>query len=252
MLPDFDACLAEMRAVFVLIENSVPAPVQASRGDDFVFRCQERTLEQALVMKLARAVSDLGAAMVLLEHGYVQEVGTLQRCIDDFNEEIKFLALARLTDTETEVHQRFLDGFYSEVIDDLDDVVGSLTKKRPGVNRREIREATEVSLAEMSRRSGTDLQPGSELNRAISTLYNSFAHAGSPQVLEMYGGNPPRFHLNGMLGTRRIAEHRRDIVNQFYRTSATIGLVALATGNGEAFARAKALSTSLQPYACSS
>ena len=158
MLPDFHSCLSEMRATFALLEGSIPPPAKVTRGDSFVYRCAEQSLEQALVMKLARAISDLGAAIVLLENGYVQEVGTLQRCIDDFEEEITFLAMARLTGTESDVHKRFLDAFFSEVIDDLEDVLGSLTRKRPGVTRREIREATEICVAEMSNRSGNELE----------------------------------------------------------------------------------------------
>jgi hypothetical protein len=246
---DFHRSLREMRGVFDLLDACVPAPVKVPRDRSFVFRYAEQSLEQALVMKLARAISDLGASVVLLEKGYVQEVGTLERGVDDFDEEIQFLGLAKLTGTRSEVHDRFLAAVYMEVIEDREDVLGSLTKKRPGVTRREIREAIDVSLAEMARQSGTPLKSATELTRAVSTLYNSFAHAGSPQVLEMYGGNPPHYHLDGMLGTPRIAEHERDLRNHFYRVSLSLGLVAMVVGSQEGHSRARQLSSSLERVA---
>ena len=30
---------------------------------------------------------------------------------------------------------------------------------------------------------------------------SGFVHGAYPHIMELYGGNPPHFHLNGMLGT---------------------------------------------------
>ena len=39
-------------------------------------------------------------------------------------------------------------------------------------------------------------------HRAFETLtktYSGFVHAASPQIMDMYGGSPPHFHVEGML-----------------------------------------------------
>lgn len=41
--------------------------------------------------------------------------------------------------------------------------------------------------------------------------------------MDIYGGNPPRFHVSGMLGTVRVEKHTDDLWNYFYR-----GIIAFA------------------------
>ena len=46
--------------------------------------------------------------------------------------------------------------------------------------------------------------------RAGEPGYSGYVHAASPHIMEMYGGNPARFHVRGMHGTPRQDEHRDD------------------------------------------
>ncbi len=55
-------------------------------------------------------------------------------------------------------------------------------------------------------------------------------HAASPHIMDMYGGTPPAFHLNGMKNTPRHAEHRVDLWNYFYRGIITFALAGKAFG----------------------
>ena len=66
----------------------------------------------------------------------------------------------------------------------------------------------------------------SSVSVAISRVYSGFVHAASPQIMDLCGGNPPRFHLSGMTGTRRIQEHRRDAWNYYYRALLSVMTVA--------------------------
>ena len=51
--------------------------------------------------------------------------------------------------------------------------------------------------------------------------------------MDIYGGSPPHFHVTGMLGTQRHAEHRQDLWNYFYRSILSFGLAAKAFGDHE-------------------
>ena len=53
--------------------------------------------------------------------------------------------------------------------------------------------------------------------RSLSKAYSGFVHAASTQILNMYGGYPPRFHIHGMRGTPHEVDHRKDLWNYFYR-----------------------------------
>ena len=76
---------------------------------------------------------------------------------------------------------------------------------------------------------------GIQLSKTISKTYSGFVHGASPHIMDMYGGNPARFHVQGMLGTPRIEEHKRDIWNYFYRGIVTFGFAAKAFGADELF-----------------
>ena len=67
-----------------------------------------------------------------------------------------------------------------------------------------------------------------EAARTLSKAYSGYVHAASPQIMDMYGGDPPRFHTRGMSGTPREAEYRQDIANYFYRSVTAFAIASRA------------------------
>lgn len=51
--------------------------------------------------------------------------------------------------------------------------------------------------------------------------------------MDMYGGNPPQFHLRGMLGTPRATDHLYDLWNYYYRGVLSFSFAAHALGAPE-------------------
>jgi hypothetical protein len=82
---------------------------------------------------------------------------------------------------------------------------------------------------------GSDGNPSRDiaLSRTLSKTYSGFVHAASPQIMDMWGGAPPGFHLRGMLGTPRMEEHQRDAWNYFYRGLLSTITVGIALGDRE-------------------
>ena len=77
-----------------------------------VYRYGDQSIEAAIIQKLARVVSGLDACIVLLESGFVQELGALQRILDALDEDIFFLCQPLLGVERTELHNLYLDAFY--------------------------------------------------------------------------------------------------------------------------------------------
>lgn len=204
--------------------QSVPQPefVELSYGP--AFRYTDKNIYQAMIQKLARVQSAVRAAQVLLENGFVQEQAILHRVIDETNEDIMFLALAVTNGTITDLHERFLEAFWEEEIDESGNIIDS-PQKRPMIPRQKIR-------AYLAKVEGVELDEnrGIEIYRTISKAYSGFVHGASPQIMDMYGGNPPHFHANGMLGTPRMAEHSDDLWNYMYRSFISHMAVAKAFG----------------------
>ncbi len=221
----FQHTLSVMESAFEILERQVPKPRAMPFKDGFVFRYNEQSIHQALIQKLARVVSGLHAARYLLKKGFAQEQGALQRMLDEFQEDIIFLVYGLTIDEITDLHKKYLSFFYEEEFDMPESPVES-SQKRGMIPRKKIR-------AYIARIEGSKLSPsdGVELSRTISKAYSGFVHGASPHIMDMYGGNPPRFHISGMLGTPKIKEHREDLWNYYYRGILSFILVAKAFGN---------------------
>jgi hypothetical protein len=210
------------------LAGRIPPPQRVPQNGAFVFRYVEKSVHQALVQKLARFVSGLRAARLLMESGFFQEQASLQRVLDELGEDISFLASAVVQGDLTPLHVTYLDAFFQEEFDPSDVVVSS--KERPSVPRKKIRAYIDRA-ANGPKGSSKHL----EASRTVSKAYSGYVHAASPQIMDMYGGDPPRFHVSGMLGTERHVEHRADLWNYFYRGILAFAIAAKAFGDEELF-----------------
>lgn len=224
----FDQALAHMERTVHGLARRVPAPQRVPYKDGFVFRHVEKTIHQAIVQKLARMVSTLHAARVLMEHGFVQEQASLQRMLDEIQEDVHFLGLGVIFDKSSDLHQKYLDAFFEEEFDA--ETAMASTQKRPMVPRQRIR-----AWIANTKAAALDPSTGVELSRTISKAYSGYVHAASPHIMDMYGGNPPRFHMRGLAGTPRQFEHRADLWNLFYRGILAFGTAAKAFGDDDLF-----------------
>ena len=211
-----------------ILANRVAPPIKMPFKDSYVFRYAERSIHQAIVQKLARVISTLKSAHILMQHGFIQEQAALQRILGELHEDIFFLAYAEIDNEITKLHQDFLNAFYEEEFDG--DTALDSTQKRPMIRRSKI----QAYLAKKEE-SGLDPSTAVKLNRTITKTYSGFIHAASPQIMDMYGGNPPHFHVNGLLGTERHEEYRDDLWNYFYRSIIAFGITAKAFGDQSQF-----------------
>lgn len=199
----------------------IPPPQKIPYKDSFVYRYLEKTIHQALAQKLARYLSTLRAATILCYSGYFQEQATLQRTLDEIQEDIAFLSLAIHFNDRTPLHNSYLDAFYEEEFDAASAMES--TQKRPMIPRRKIR-------AYIARLNGLESDPSTsaEASRTISKGYSGYVHAASPQIMDMYGGVPPRFHTAGMASTHLEELHRDDLWNYYYRGITSFAITAKA------------------------
>lgn len=224
----YKAALENMSRTVHGLASRIPRPRRVPYKTSFVFRYVEKTVEQAIVQKLARIVSTLNATYILMTHGFVQEQGALQRILHEMHEDVIFLCCSRIFNDFTPLHQEFLDAFYEEEFDA--ETAMDSTQKRPMPSRKKIQ-------AYIVRKEGSGLDPstGIELSRTITKAYSGYVHAASPHIMDMYGGSPPHFHVDGMPGTERHTEHRQDLWNYFYRSILSFGLAAKVFGDQELF-----------------
>ena len=218
-----------MEATLKLLASRVPPPVRISFKDGFNFRYKEKNIHQALVQKLARLISSLHAALLLLEHGFVQEQASLQRVLDEIHEDITFLSFSVIFDDTTKLHLDYLDAFWKEELGITPNIENI---KKPSIPRKKIH-------AYIARIEGADMNPsrGVELSRIISKTYSGYVHAASPYIMDMYCGEPPYFHVKGMLNTEFHHDHKVDLWNYFYRSIIVFCITAKAFGDEDLFVK---------------
>lgn len=222
----YDHALEQLDKAFRRLENMVPPPQMVPCQNSFVFRYREKTIHQALIQKLARLVSGLHAASLLCEQGLLQEQSAVQRMLDEYHEDILFLVTAVISQKITPDHHRYLASFYQE---EFDLNTGKSLLKRDMLPRKKIR-------AYLARHHYSESPSVAvEAAHAIHSTYSGYVHGASPQIMDMYGGNPPHFHIHGMAGTPRHDYHRYDLYNPFFRTIVSFAMAAKAFGEEQLF-----------------
>jgi len=223
--------LEMMGMAFDALSRKAGVPQRQPMGDGYVYRYKEKSIYQAIVQKLARLVTGLQAASLLNKAGYLQEQAALQRTLDEFEEDIAFLCFGIIFDEITDLHREYLAAFYEEEFDDPESAIRS-TQKRPMIPRKKIR-----AFVSKDRGAGYDQSSTIEIGRTIGKTYSGYVHGASPQLMELYFGDPPRFQLSGGANSPFYKDHQEDLLNYYYRSILSFAFAAKAFGEEALFDR---------------
>jgi hypothetical protein len=215
--------------------GALPQPVLMRRGRVPFFRHEQQTDTLICFLKGVKLTSTLNAALLLFRHGYAQELGALARIADDLFNDILFMLKPLDGDKPSKDQMRFFDEFYQEEFGDPLNVLAG-AQKRDIVSRRRLH-ATFGHLAK-------DALNPSDAQNMMSTIHaalSGYVHGAYPHIMELYGGNPGRFHMSGMLSTPRIAEWNGQLVMYVHRGIMVSELVARKLGVKEVEKELRAL-----------
>lgn len=203
----FNRVMAELEETFRRLEEQVPPPVKEGYKDGFVLRYAEQTPQQAMLQKFARLISGLHSLRLLLVNGFLQEMGVIQRTLDDFEEDILFITLAVANDDMTDHHKQYLEYHWME------------ERRETGANRGQV--ARKHIRAYVAKHSGDDPSSMISAGRKVYKGYSGFVHGSGESIIDMCMTDPPRYFLGGMLESPLYTDHQNDLWNYMYR-----GLVA--------------------------
>lgn len=207
-LVNFRSRIEPLERFIHALADSLPKPLYYHSGKQhFGFRCGKPDARHFCLLKGIRAVSGLNAAIELVRSGYTQEFYVLLRTIDEYKTHIEFISYARdehgvlTTDAEKHIQDYFAD-YTRNAAEDF---------KRPRLRQGAIHKSIGSKMA-----SGVEKSIRADEFRAVvpekllSNIYLTFSnyvHARYPEVMDLYGGIPPRFHLRGMSGTPKDVEN---------------------------------------------
>lgn len=222
----YTSAVGNMTKTIARLERVVPAPqVVVLRGRKN-YRYKEQSIHQAIIMKLARLISALQAARLLLNAGLLQDFGACQRVIDEINEDVAYLYWLTVGKESPNWHERFFAEFWQEEFDGPTAMTSN--QKRDRVPREKIRNFL-ASMGDV----GLDQNTRIKVAYGISKAYSGFIHGAASHIIEMYYGDPPKFHALNQRDSPYLEGHIEDLQNVFFRSICTFGLAAAAFGDGD-------------------
>jgi len=178
---------------------------------------EEPTVKHVCLLKAVRIVSGANALLVLLEAGYVTEMGVLIRTVGDCVNDIYFL-LEKFPEIPVDV-EKYIANFFSESIEDVE-----ILEDNRKVHRTKVRKIHASRARLLSEH--TNLYIDRDMVYRIYSAYSGYVHAGFQSIMELYGGLPPKFHLDGIKGTPRVLHWEQRFISLLRRATLVFGYMA--------------------------
>lgn len=227
-----DNILLEMEGYFHSLHTVIEKPEYIKISDRNVFRYKNKTVNIAMIQLMARILSGLKSANLLIENGLIQECNVLYRTLDEFQENIIFLSKALIDNDVTPLHQRYLDNFFEEEFDNVDSAFHS-TQKRDLIPRDKIRAF--IANMDENQVNRSDAQKNLE---TIDKFYSGFVHGTSIHIIDMYSDNPSKYSVSGLSEeSPSVTVAQRDFEEYLYRSIFSMLTIALSFNETEIYNR---------------
>lgn len=161
-------------------------PKKETLGDVVLDGFPRKNPMLAIALRLIQLASNLRAAQLLIEQGFVFELGIMRRVLYETHEDVSFLLSRGLLGGQDELHQQFITAFYAT----------DQEAAKP-VRRHKIRE--QLKEIQIQRRSLERGVPSVE--KVMGGLYRSnsrYIHGRASNILRMYDVEENRFRTAGV------------------------------------------------------
>jgi hypothetical protein len=202
------------RFVHVFAE-SLGEPQLLHINGDRGFRYEKPDVRHFCLLKAARIVSALNACIELARRGYTQEIGTLMRTVAEFTSHIDFVLEPNDSGAHRTEIENYVRSFFADWRRDP-----AVAIKRAQLPQGSVHAAIGKTLDSFAEQCGDspDRKPAATLLSYVYRTFSNYVHARYPEVMDLYGGRPGRFHLRGMSDTPKDLENV-EIVATFIETA---------------------------------
>jgi hypothetical protein len=203
LLEQLQSHLEPLERFVSLFAMSLGEPQLLQKNQERGFRYETPDVRHFCLLKAVRVVSALNASLVLARAGYVQEILTLMRTIAEFTTHIDYV----LDPPSSEKHkmdvENYIEAFFADCWRDP-----ALGIKRAQVPQGAVHEAIGATLDKLAQQygDGEDRVPAMKLLSNVYRAYSNVVHGKYPEIMDLFGGRPGRFHLRGMGSTPKEVE----------------------------------------------
>ena len=191
----FQQALDQMDRTIKDLLKTVPRPQAQTLGEVVVHRFSEGEARHALIMKLVQLTSNLRAGRLLIDHGFTYEWAMTRRLLYETMEDLMFLLGEGWVDSRNNLHERFLEGFYTE---DFDTNSKAQRKRSRFVNRDEIA----AFVSKVGEATAPEEAAGeTSLKTSIRTMHrfgSGYIHGRAASIMRLYDAETNEFQTNGV------------------------------------------------------
>lgn len=218
-LRHYDLALGDLHSYFRQLESIPPPPALQQTGPQgWVPRYADKSIEQALVAKLARSISILTAMRILVQSGFVHEQGILQRALDEADDDVLFLVLGKQNGLNR-LHRQYLKVFWREEFEGSADPDEYKMRHMP--KRHEIRKY-------ISEHTGVE---SNAVGRMIHGVFSGFVHGAATPIFDLLDSQTLKFRLAGLTDAADRLGYVHNAANYPYRVLMSAVVVARALGS---------------------
>jgi len=190
-----------------LIESKFEKPIFVQEENYKAWTYKEIGREQICIIRSVRIISGLFACLELLKKGFIQEILTLMRTINDFHQDIIFL-LENYGEELSENQTKLIQDIVSNTFNDRK-IPFKGVKSIATISRDKI-------MASQSRLFNSLINPtdSKKIEEIGSDVLSRYVHGSYECVMEMYGGQPPwsKYYMEGFEENPRIYQGAQQII----------------------------------------
>lgn len=202
-LRELAARVGPLERVIAIVSDSLREPDMFRWNTDRGFRYSDADIRHFCLLKAVRVVSALNAGLKLARGGYIQEIGVLLRTIAEFTTHIEFV----IDPNDDEKHKAEVEKYLRAFFSDGERFPGAEIVKAQ-VRQGFVHESLGKTLDKIAEQQGdtVDRVPAATLYSNTYRIFSNYVHGKYPEIMDLYGGTPGRFHLQGMSGTPKDSE----------------------------------------------
>lgn len=159
-----------------------------------VVRFSRKDSLHIVIMKTVQLISNLRAAKILIDNGFVYEFGVMCRLLQEVIEDILFLIYENRADKKSDMHEKFKNTFYTEDIDEE----GKWQQPNNWLGRKKIRKFIEKCLREDSNKLGTQVDSLDETMKGLYDFGSGYVHGRVSKAMRLYDLEENKFLTNGL------------------------------------------------------
>ncbi len=179
----YEKAMEALEAALFQLGRSVPRPRKTKTPTGLAYRFEEKSPQQALILKSARMISALKAAKLLLDNGLLLDAGAMMRILDEVGADLMFIAGPTIFGHPPEPrHEQYMREFFQEEFDTDSPLTSAQNRNRVG--RRHIR----AYVARAYSHGQVDVSQAIAVAETIEALFSGFVHGAGVHTMDLFDG----------------------------------------------------------------